>query len=141
MTFQHTNARAAAAPDNTGTGEADIATLRQPRELVAHGLVSEAALPALEQVAAGEEINLGAKTTSYKEWAEGLQQYAQGEEVKEQGEYWEGLARRAREVKRLPVDQDGGENTVGAARTVEVSLSREETAALLSEVPAVRKVR
>jgi amino acid adenylation domain-containing protein/non-ribosomal peptide synthase protein (TIGR01720 family)/FkbM family methyltransferase len=91
-----------------------------------------------EQAAAGkDEIRLVAKTTSYKEWAEQLWAYAQGDEVGEQGEYWGEVVRRARQVPRLPVDQAGGENTVAAARTVEVSLTREETAALLSEVPAV----
>jgi amino acid adenylation domain-containing protein/non-ribosomal peptide synthase protein (TIGR01720 family) len=91
-----------------------------------------------EQAAAGkDEISLGAKTTSYKEWAERLRAYAQGDEVRDQGEYWRGVAARARQLKRLPVDYEEGENTVGAARAVEVSLTREETTALLSEVPAV----
>jgi non-ribosomal peptide synthase protein (TIGR01720 family) len=84
-----------------------------------------------------DEIRLAAKTTSYKEWAERLREYARGDEVKEQGEYWGEVAGRARQVKRLPVDHEEGENTVGAARAVEVSLTREETAGLLSEVPAV----
>jgi non-ribosomal peptide synthase protein (TIGR01720 family) len=91
-----------------------------------------------EQAASGQaEINLGAKTTSYKEWAERLQEYAGGNEVKEQEEYWTGVARRGRQVKRLPVDGEGGANTIGEARAVEVSLTRVETTALLSEVPAV----
>jgi amino acid adenylation domain-containing protein/non-ribosomal peptide synthase protein (TIGR01720 family) len=91
-----------------------------------------------EQAAAGQaEMNLGAKTTSYKEWAERLREYARGDEVKEQGEYWARVARRARQVKRLPVDHEGGENTVSGARAVEVSLTQAETTALLSEVPAV----
>jgi amino acid adenylation domain-containing protein/non-ribosomal peptide synthase protein (TIGR01720 family) len=91
-----------------------------------------------EQAAAGhDEIRLGAKTTSYKEWAERLREYGAGDEVKEQGEYWTGVARRGRQVKRLPVDHEGGDNLVSTAGRVDVSLSREETSALLSEVPAV----
>jgi non-ribosomal peptide synthase protein (TIGR01720 family) len=91
-----------------------------------------------EQAAAGkDEISLGAKTTSYQEWAERLREYAGREEVKEQEEYWGEVERRARQVKRLPVDHEGGENLVRRARAVEVSLTREETTALLSEVPAV----
>jgi amino acid adenylation domain-containing protein/non-ribosomal peptide synthase protein (TIGR01720 family) len=92
---------------------------------------------ACEQVAGQDEIRLGAKTTSYKEWAERLTEYARGDEVKEQREYWREVERRARQVKRLPVDHEGGENTLSGARAVEVSLTREETTALLSEVPAV----
>ncbi len=91
-----------------------------------------------EEAATGkDEIKLAAKTTSYQEWAEQLWAYAQGDEVAKQGEYWRGVSARARQVKRLPVDQEGGENLVSAAARVEVSLSREETSALLSEVPAV----
>jgi lysine 2,3-aminomutase len=47
MNFQSRNLRGKTSPAG-----ATAATLRQPRELVAHGLVSEAALPDLEQVAA-----------------------------------------------------------------------------------------
>src|ERR1043165_7632764 len=69
-----------------------------------------------EQAAGPDEINLGAKTTSYKEWAERLREYAAGNEVKEQGEYWTEVARRGRQVKRLPVDDEGGANTASGAR-------------------------
>jgi non-ribosomal peptide synthase protein (TIGR01720 family) len=89
------------------------------------------------QLAAGEEVSLPAKTTSYKEWAERLQEYARGEAVTQQQAYWEGVQARAREVQSLPVDVEGGENLAGAARSVEASLSREETEALLTRVPEV----
>jgi amino acid adenylation domain-containing protein/non-ribosomal peptide synthase protein (TIGR01720 family) len=92
---------------------------------------------ACEQAAGKDEISLGTKTTSYKEWAERLRDYANGNEVKAQEEYWRGVTARARQVKLLPVDHQGGANTLSGARSVEVSLSREETSALLSEVPAV----
>ena len=55
--------------------------------------------------------------------------------------YWRGLVERARQVKRLAVDHDGGANTVAGARVVEVSLEPAETAALLSEVPAVYRTQ
>ena len=91
-----------------------------------------------EQAAAGkDEIRLAAKTTSYREWAKQLLAYAQSDEVGKQGEYWRGVAARARQVKRLPVDHGPGGNLVSTAASVEVSLSREETSALLSELPAV----
>src|SRR6185295_2235642 len=76
---------------------------------------------ACAQVAAGEELRLGAKTTSYQEWAERLRQYARSEAVQGQLRYWRGLVERARQVKWLPVDQAGGANTVAGARVVEVS--------------------
>jgi len=96
---------------------------------------------ACAQVAAGEELRLGAKTTSYQEWAERLRQYGQSEAVQGQLTYWRGLAERARQVKRLAVDHEGGANTVAGARVVEVSLEPAETAALLSEVPAVYRTQ
>ncbi len=90
-----------------------------------------------EQAAGGEAVRLGAKSTSYKAWAERLREYARGEEVGGQREYWRAVAARARRVPPLPVDAAGGENTAGSARAVEVSLSREETGALLTRVPEV----
>jgi amino acid adenylation domain-containing protein/non-ribosomal peptide synthase protein (TIGR01720 family)/FkbM family methyltransferase len=92
---------------------------------------------AYSQSAAGEQVSHPAKTTSYKEWAERLQEYAQSAAVKEQQAYWEGVEARARQVKRLPVDMAGGVNEASAAGTVEVSLSGEETEALLTRVPEV----
>jgi non-ribosomal peptide synthase protein (TIGR01720 family) len=85
----------------------------------------------------GVEIRLAAKTTSYKEWAERLQEYAQGEELTRQQAHWEGVRARARGVRPLPVDVEGGEPQVGTTRVVSVELSREETEALLTRVPEV----
>src|SRR4030095_12930759 len=51
---------------------------------------------ACEQASGQAEIRLGAKTTSYKEWAERLRDYADGNEVKDQEEYWREVERRAR---------------------------------------------
>src|SRR5262249_12274368 len=48
-----------------------------------------------EQLQRGEEINLGSKTTSYRQWAERLEQYSRSEELREEVEDWEGQQRRA----------------------------------------------
>ena len=70
--------------------------------------------------------------TSFKEWAERLQAYAQGEEPARELPYWQ--AELGREVPALPLD-GGGANTVSSARTVTVGLSAADTAALLREAP------
>jgi thioester reductase-like protein/non-ribosomal peptide synthase protein (TIGR01720 family) len=88
---------------------------------------------AYEQVSRGEAIHLQPKTTSFKQWAERLQEYAQSAELQQEQDYW--LAERRKPVARLPVDYSGGENTVAAANTLSVSLNQKETQALLQQVP------
>jgi amino acid adenylation domain-containing protein/non-ribosomal peptide synthase protein (TIGR01720 family) len=88
---------------------------------------------AYEQAAGGDEISLPAKTTSFKEWAERLAEYARSEELQREADYWRAQARGG--SGRLPVDHEGGENTLVSARTLSARLTHEETRALLQEVP------
>jgi amino acid adenylation domain-containing protein/non-ribosomal peptide synthase protein (TIGR01720 family) len=81
------------------------------------------------QLTNGQEVRLPHKTTSFKEWSHGLAMYAGTEEIANQAGYW--LAQARRPSRALPVDHRAGDNTVASARTVSVSLSREETRALL----------
>ena len=87
-----------------------------------------------EQVSLGEPIQLPAKTTSYKQWSQRLQDYAVTESLKQELPYW--TADPADSAARLPRDASQGRNTVASARTIEVSLSADETQSLLKEVPA-----
>lgn len=87
-----------------------------------------------EQLSRSETVELGAKTTSYKQWAEHLREYAQSEAMHEEAAYWL-IERRAGEG-RLPLDYPDGANTEASVRSVSVSLNAEETQALLQEVPA-----
>jgi len=75
---------------------------------------------------------LPAKTTSFKEWAHKLALYAETEELASEADHW--LAQARRPSKTLPVDHRAGHNTVASARTVSVSLNKEETRALLQDV-------
>jgi amino acid adenylation domain-containing protein/non-ribosomal peptide synthase protein (TIGR01720 family) len=92
-------------------------------------------LTAYRQLAEGRPVDLGQKTTSYQQWAGRLGEYAQTRDVKDEADYW------SRELSGsdapLPVDFVNGANTVGSAREVSVSLEREETRALLRDLPAV----
>jgi non-ribosomal peptide synthase protein (TIGR01720 family) len=88
-----------------------------------------------EQALRGAAIEFAAKTTSYREWAQRLSEYVQSDTLAEEQKYWVEMAER--KVKRLPVDHERGENRQGSAAVVRVSLSEEETKALLTEVPEV----
>src|SRR5205085_3652831 len=57
-----------------------------------------------EQAAAGQEVELGAKTSSYRQWAERLEEYAQSAAVAEERAYWEEEARR--QVAAVQVDHE-----------------------------------
>ncbi len=88
---------------------------------------------ACDALIAGEEVQLPAKSTSYQQWSEALASYAASATVQEQWEYW----LRAEQVRQLPRDYAGGENLLRNTGAVGVSLSREETEALLQDVPGV----
>jgi len=90
----------------------------------------------LEQGAA--EVQLPAKTTSYQQWAEVLQQYAESEQLAAQVDYWTNPERGG--IGRLPVD-GSGTRLVAAARLVTVRLAEEETQWLLTEVPKVTRAQ
>src|SRR5205085_2055827 len=92
-----------------------------------------------EQAASGREVELGAKTSSYRQWAERLLAYSGSEAVRRERAYWEAEARR--EVGAVPVDHHLGANTLASAATVGVRLSREKTQRLLKEAPRAYKAQ
>jgi non-ribosomal peptide synthase protein (TIGR01720 family) len=104
-------------------------------------ILLEDLLTAYEQLSRGQTIELPPKTTSFKQWAERLREYAQMESVKAEMDYW--LAEGRSRVSRLPVDYPEGRsaNTEASSRTVTVSLSVEETRALLHEAPEVYRTQ
>jgi amino acid adenylation domain-containing protein/non-ribosomal peptide synthase protein (TIGR01720 family) len=80
-------------------------------------------------------MKLPPKTTSFQNWAQCLTEYAQSPALEQELDYWLDSSRSA--VAPLPVDYLAGKeaNTVASACNVSVSLSAEETRALLQEVP------
>ncbi|GCE14872.1 non-ribosomal peptide synthetase [Tengunoibacter tsumagoiensis] len=87
------------------------------------------------QLSRGEMVQLPAKTSSWRQWAHHLSQYAQEEEIIRQLDYWREHVQRP--VNPLPVDHEEGENTIASEQHVRVSLTQSETRALLQEVPSV----
>ncbi|MBN1240260.1 MAG: non-ribosomal peptide synthetase, partial [Gammaproteobacteria bacterium] len=80
----------------------------------------------------GAAVQLPPKTTSFKEWAEALVEFAASEQALADAPYW--LARDAGRARRLPADAPDAPDPAGAARTHTVSLTRDETEALLERV-------
>jgi non-ribosomal peptide synthase protein (TIGR01720 family) len=80
----------------------------------------------------GEPAVFGDKTTSFRRWAELLAELAGSPEVRAELPHWAALADDP--PPPLPVDREG-RNSYGAAERVHVSLTRDETDALLRGVP------
>src|SRR5205085_2903299 len=91
-----------------------------------------------EQAQRGAAVELGRKTTSFQEWSQRLQAYAQSDEVRQEAGYWEAVAQRARASRRLASRRLGlGGAAIGAGGSEAVvvgRLSGEQTRLLLTEV-------
>jgi len=85
------------------------------------------------QLQQGQAVTLPPKTTSFRQWASRLEEYARRDAVREQLGYWQSLGAG---VYPLPVDWPEGANTEASAEWVRSGLTEEETAALLRDVPA-----
>jgi amino acid adenylation domain-containing protein/non-ribosomal peptide synthase protein (TIGR01720 family) len=89
---------------------------------------------AYRALVAGEAVQLPAKSSSFQQWSQALTEYAASGTVQEQLAYW--LRAEQEQVQNIPRDYEGENRVHGTAVVVE-SLSREETEALLQEVPGV----
>ncbi|MFG1954931.1 amino acid adenylation domain-containing protein [Micromonospora sp. NPDC048830] len=91
-----------------------------------------------EQVRQGQEPALPAKSSSWQQWAARLRQEASSEATLAELPYW---LEQVEPVQPLPLDGPDSDNTVSRSRACEVSLGREETQALLQDVPAAFNTR
>ncbi|MEH1855163.1 MAG: amino acid adenylation domain-containing protein [Nostoc sp.] len=94
---------------------------------------------AYAQLSQGETIKLPPKTTSFKQWADQLQQYAQSAAAQAEMDYWLEILRQPHSC--LPVDYPGGDNIISSVGNVTIALSAEETQALLQDVPAAYRTQ
>lgn len=88
----------------------------------------------IEQIRQNQPIQLPAKTTSFKQWSERLQEYANTKTLHSQLDFW--CSELRKRVSPLPVGYVGGLNTVATSKTLSVFLNETETQSLLQEVPA-----
>ncbi|NRS49882.1 condensation domain-containing protein, partial [Brevibacillus sp. HB2.2] len=89
---------------------------------------------AYRQAADGTEIQLPAKTTSYKAWAEKMIEYASSERIVAEKEYWVAAADEMM-TTTTPI-HDSGSNTEGNCRTITIAMEEQETETLLQKVPS-----
>ncbi|WP_344425976.1 amino acid adenylation domain-containing protein, partial [Amycolatopsis minnesotensis] len=90
---------------------------------------------AYHQALAGEPIDLGAKTSPVRDWAEGLVRHVGDGALDGQLPYWSALP----EVAPLPVDHPGP-NLVATARSLSLSLPERETDALVRVAPSALRI-
>ncbi|MDM9379458.1 condensation domain-containing protein [Chlorogloeopsis sp. ULAP01] len=89
---------------------------------------------AYQQIYQGKAVELPPKTTSYKQWALRLEEYARSANLQKAQNYW--LSDRYQQVSPLPIDYSGSINNVASEQIVSVTLNAQDTQALLQEVPA-----
>ncbi|MFY7822553.1 MAG: aeruginoside biosynthesis non-ribosomal peptide synthetase AerB [Planktothrix agardhii] len=92
-------------------------------------------LTSYHQLETGKLLELPLKTSSFKNWAEEIQNYAQNPEHKSYLDYW--LKQDFPSIPHLPLDYqaDTKSNTVAHAKTVSFTLGEEQTRLLLQDVP------
>ncbi|WP_344432287.1 amino acid adenylation domain-containing protein, partial [Amycolatopsis minnesotensis] len=95
---------------------------------------------AYQQAARGEQVDLGAKTTSFRAWSHGLAALVASGALDQDAEYW---ARQEDSVVAAgPLPQDGdGPNTVGSSHSVSARLDADTTTSLLRRVPESYRTR
>ncbi|MCP4350753.1 MAG: AMP-binding protein [Desulfobacterales bacterium] len=96
-------------------------------------ILSEDINSAYQQYLAGNPVELPAKTVSFKNWSEQVREYSNSDDLLAEKEYWKSV--ESAQVKPLPRDFETGEKTsFGGTLTSEISLSEEETEALMTKV-------
>ncbi|MGP4002444.1 amino acid adenylation domain-containing protein, partial [Streptomyces sp. 8N706] len=94
---------------------------------------------AYDQLTQGRPADLGAKTSSYQQWAERLTAHVRSGGLDHEVDHWRAVD--PDNSPALPVDHPDGRNATAAEQTVEVRLGREETEALLHRVPSVYRTQ
>ncbi|MFB2919272.1 MULTISPECIES: amino acid adenylation domain-containing protein, partial [Aerosakkonema] len=99
-------------------------------------ILLEDLIAAYQQLSLGETIQLPAKTTSFRDWAVRLTEYAKTQTALAELDYW--LTQLNSHNSPLPVDYPTEivENQIADTAEVTVSLSAAQTTALLKEVPS-----
>jgi len=104
-------------------------------DVVSWSILLEGIETAYRQISAQQTVQLSARSSSFKDWAQRLSDYAQTQELRRELAFWTQESRR--KVRPIPTDFPRGDNTEASARKVSVSLSRADTKDVLQEVPKV----
>ncbi|WP_182452929.1 condensation domain-containing protein [Streptacidiphilus sp. P02-A3a] len=92
------------------------------------------------QAAHGRQVDLGAKSTSFRSWAHRLTALAAEGGFDTELDYWTRVEKATLDAAALPVDRHG-HNTAGSARTLTRRLNADRTDALLRNVPEVYRTQ
>ena len=92
---------------------------------------------AYEALRRGRTVELPAKTSSLRQWANSLDAYARSARVERSAEFWAADPG----IQPMPRDRADGRNDRASARTVSVELDRASTARLVQDVPAAFRVQ
>jgi non-ribosomal peptide synthase protein (TIGR01720 family) len=106
-------------------------------DVVSWRIMIEDLQTALDQLERGARIQLPAKTTSFKQWAERLADHAQSAAVKNDLDYWLAALPAPLPTLRLDYPNAMTANTEASTRVFKIFLETEETRALLQDVPKV----
>jgi non-ribosomal peptide synthase protein (TIGR01720 family) len=79
------------------------------------------------QLEGGEELDFGIKSTSFKQWAGALKDYAQSQEIKSELDYWV----QQQPDARIQPEFIRGDAPINSSRAVTVGLTKPETQGLL----------
>jgi non-ribosomal peptide synthase protein (TIGR01720 family) len=105
-------------------------------DVVAFKILLEDLQTAYQQLARGQEVQLPAKTTSFKSWAEELVNYGKSDLVESEAVFWR--ERLSRKAGRIPTKSPVVGHSREVCHTVN-SLTRKETETLLrATLPALR---
>jgi amino acid adenylation domain-containing protein/non-ribosomal peptide synthase protein (TIGR01720 family) len=97
---------------------------------------------AYRQAVAGESIDLGAKTTSVKEWSERLAEYVRSGGLDRELPHWARTAAAAPlPVDATPASTDGAPAKPASVQTVSIALSVADTDALLRAAPGAYRTQ
>jgi non-ribosomal peptide synthase protein (TIGR01720 family) len=107
--------------------------------LVVDGVSWRILLEDLQRLYRDKEQSLPVKSSSYKQWAECLRQYAGSEELRKELDFWQGTVGRGRRGKSE--ERREARNRVEDERTVSMWLDEEQTQALLQDVPGVYRTQ
>ena len=91
------------------------------------------------QLEAGKPVDLGAKSSSFQQWAARLTGHVADGGFDAEAAHWAAVAEGA--LAEVPVDHPGGANTVASQQAVTVALSAEHTRLLVQEAPAAFRSR
>jgi non-ribosomal peptide synthase protein (TIGR01720 family) len=95
---------------------------------------------AYRQVQRGGPVRLPAKTTSFRQWAARLSDYAASRELQAEAAYWRGLP-AARDPALVPDLPGDGPNDEASAETIVVTVTPDATDALLHRVPSAYRTQ